>query len=104
MQYVQNSSAPSWFDSDDSKIYVSATSGSSPFNEYYEFEDRADALNLIAKTFSSQSFIDRFEWCDGEIYDCEWVGYDDEEGFPFLLSGEANPADLSEIVEAESRF
>ena len=37
MHYSQQSSAPEWFQSDKTKIYESATMGSSPFNEWYEF-------------------------------------------------------------------
>ena len=48
MHYSQQSSAPKWFQSDESKIYESATMGSSPFNEWYEFDDRKDAIIALA--------------------------------------------------------
>ena len=108
MQYSKTATAPEWFKSDDSKIYASATSGSSSFNEWYEFDDRADALDLISKTFDSQSFVDRFCWFDGEIYDYDQFTpesietADDVDGY--VLKEEAEVADLGEMVEAESRF
>jgi hypothetical protein len=108
MQYSKSASAPEWFQSDDSKLYASATSGSSPFNEWYEFDDRADALELIGKTFDSQSFVDRFCWFDGEIYDYDQFTAesietaDDVDGY--VLKHDAEVAGLGEMVEAESRF
>jgi hypothetical protein len=44
MKYASQSNKPDWYRSDDTKLYHSATSGSSPFNEWYEFDDRAEAL------------------------------------------------------------
>jgi hypothetical protein len=102
MKYAKQPSAPEWFRSDDSKLYESAQSGSSPFNEWYEFDDREDALDLIAKTFSSQSFIDRFVWFDGDLY--EIVQIDAEGSDDFKLIDGAVVAGLGEMVEAESRF
>jgi hypothetical protein len=108
MKYSQSATAPEWFQSDDSKIYASATSGSSPFNSWYEFDDRSDALDLIGKTFDSQSFVDRFCWFAGEIYDYEQFTpesldtADDVDGY--VLKDDSEVADLGEIVEAESRF
>lgn len=108
MNYAKQANAPEWFQADDSKIYHSVTSGSHPLNEWYEFDDRADALDLIGTAFDSQSFVDRFCWFDGEIY-----GYDqftpesiataeDVEGY--VLKDDAEVADIGEMVEAESRF
>lgn len=108
MQYSQSATAPDWFQSDDSKIYASATSGSSPFNEWYEFDNRADALDHIAKAFDSQSFVDGFCWFGGEIYDYDQFTpesmetADDIDGY--ILKDGAEVADLGEMVEAESRF
>ena len=108
MQYSKSATAPEWFRSDDSKIYASATSGSSPFNEWYEFDDRDDALDHIGKTFHSQSFVDRFSLFDGEIYDYDQFTTesietaDDLDGY--VLKDDAEVADLGEMVEAESRF
>ena len=108
MQYQQSANAPEWFRSDDSKIYASATSGSSHINEWCEFDGRADALNIIGTTFNSQSFVDRFCWFGGEIYDYDQFTpesietADDVDGY--VLKDDAEVADLGEMVEAESRF
>lgn len=108
MQYSQSATAPDWYRSDDSKIYTSATAGSSPFNEWYEFDDRADALGFIEETFSSQSFVDRFCWFDDEIYDYDQFTPESiktaEDADGFVLKAGAEVADLGEMVEAESRF
>lgn len=100
MQYAQSATAPEWFQSDDSKIYVAATSGSSPFNEWYEFDDRDDALDLIRTTFDSQSFIDGFVEWSGEYYYAEDVTWDGD--IPRVEKGAE--ADLQDIINAESRF
>jgi hypothetical protein len=108
MKYAKQPSAPEWFRSDDSKLYESAQSGSSSFNEWYEFDDRGDALDLIANVFSSQSFIDRFVWFDGDLYEIGQIdddSMDDAEGSDdFKLIDGAVVAGLGEMVEAESRF
>ena len=88
MKYASQSNKPDWYRSDDTKLYYSATSGSSPFNEWYEFDDRSDALDLAAKSFDSQSVVDRFYFNEGELY----VHETDE------------VADLQEVIDAESRF
>ena len=108
MQYKQSATAPEWFQSDTSKLYASATSGSSPFNQWYEFDDRADAIELIGKTFDSQSFMDGFCWFEGKIYDFDQFtpesmqAADDPEAY--VLKDGAEVASLDEIVQAESRF
>ena len=109
MKYAQQSTKPDWFQSDESKLYESATSGSSPFNEWYEFDDRADAFDLIGKAFDSQSFLDRFTpHTDGEIYDFDQFTpesvetADDSDGY--VLKDDAKPATLAEIIDAESPF
>ena len=89
MKHANQAEQPDWYRSDDTKIYYSATSGSSPFNEWYEFDDRSDALDLIAKAFQSQSFVDCFYFSKDELY----VHGTDEE-----------LADLQDVINAESRF
>jgi hypothetical protein len=89
MKYAKKAYQPDWYRSDDAKIYYSATSGSSPFNEWYEFDDRSDALDLIGKAFNSQSFHDGFYFQNDELY----VHGTDEE-----------LADLQDVIDAESRF
>ena len=114
MQYSKSSSAPAWFKSDDSKIYASATSGSSPFNEWYEFDDRADAIKLINSAFDSQSFIDHFQAAQGEYYDAEELfslltkQFGEDHDFSEVIDdadlSSLTPAGIGEMVEAESRF
>lgn len=89
MKYASQSNKPDWYRSDDTKLYYSATSGSSPFNEWYEFDDRADALDLVAKSFDSQSVVDRFHFNEGELY---------------VRETDVEVADLQEVIDAESRF
>lgn len=114
MQYAKQSTAPAWFKSDDTKLYESATSGTSPFNEWYEFDDRADALGLINNAFDSQSFIDRFEYAQGEYYHSEDLhgllieqfgkDHDFSEVIDKADLTTLTPANLGEMIDAESRF
>jgi hypothetical protein len=102
MHYSQQSSAPEWFQSDKTKIYESATMGSSPFNEWYEFDDRKDAIDCLAAG-NNQSFVDDFEVVGDEIYrndDLEW----NEDADSLTVTKGAKPASLSSIVSAQSRF
>lgn len=100
MKYANQAKAPEWYQSDNSKTYKSATSGSSPFNEWYEFDDRADALQFIHENFNSQTFVDQFiEWKGEYYYECY-----------FVWDGDIKPledgavADLQDMINAESRF
>jgi hypothetical protein len=108
MKYAQQANAPEWHDSDPSKLYASATSGSSPFNEWFEFDDRADARAMIAQTFTSQAYYDRFTWFEGEVYDYDAFTPESKEfaesSDDFLLKDGAKPADLADMIRAESRF
>ena len=75
--------------------------GSSPFNEWYEFDDRKEAIDFLAGG-RCQSFVDYFEVVGGEVYnagDVEWGEFGD----PTVDDG-AKPASLSSIVSAQSRF
>jgi hypothetical protein len=104
VDYKQQSSKPDWYGSVDGAIYVSATSGSSPFNEWYAFRDRMSAIDFIRSTFHSQSFVDGFEFLDGEYYrtdDVEWASEDSDER---RLKPGATPAGIDEMIQAESRF
>jgi len=60
MQYAKQAKKPEWFNSDASKIYASATSGDSVFNEWYQFESHKEAIESITRLFNSQSFLDHF--------------------------------------------
>ena len=89
MNYEQKANKPEWFKSDPRNIYASATAGTSPFNEWYEFKDYKEAIESISSLFKSQSFIDRFTLSDDGTH------YLDEEGLQ---------ASIQEMVEAESKF
>lgn len=108
MKYKQSTTPPYWFQSDESKLYFSATSGSSPFNEWYEFKDREDALKLISAAFDSQSFVDRFMWFQGEVYEYDDFTPESMETAlcedDYVLQDGAEVADIGEMIEAESRF
>ena len=114
MKYAQQSNAPEWFNSDDSKLYESATTGTSPFNEWYEFDDMEDAINSIASVFHSESFLAYFEVIDGKLYhndevfeainkqfgeDADW-----NEVIGELDLSELQEAELKEAIWAESCF
>lgn len=104
VDYKRQPSKPDWYESVDGAIYACATSGSSPFNEWYAFRDRAAAIDFIDSTFHSQSFIDGFEWINDDYYrtaDVEWVSEDSDER---RLKPGATPAGIDEMVQAESRF
>ena len=106
LNYKQQSSEPIWFNQNGDHYYHSVTSGSSPFNEWYEFESESDALDF-ALTFESQSVIDHY--CritiDGRDrwYDlADVVSFDEEQGY--IAKQGATPASFAELAQAESRF
>tara|TARA_Y100001963_G_scaffold131498_1_gene189003 strand:- start:5 stop:334 length:330 start_codon:yes stop_codon:yes gene_type:complete len=106
LNYKQQESQPAWFKEDDDHFYHSVTSGSSPFNEWYEFEREEDALDF-ALTFESQSVIDRYSrvTVDGKDrwYDNDDVIYvDDTE--EYTVTPDATPASFADLAQAESRF
>lgn len=102
--YARQASKPEWYD-EAAKIGIAAcaTSGSSPFNEWYAFKDRAAVLNHVGKLFNSQSFVDGFEWAGSEIYRRDDLVFN-EDSEEYSAPENAKPADLSEMVQAESRF
>lgn len=87
--YSQQSLKPDWFDEVKrlGGIALCATSGSSPFNEWYGFRDRKQAIQWFTEINHSDSWHESFEARDGEIYDAD--------GFP---------ACLQSLVYADSRF
>jgi len=104
--YAQQSNKPEWFQSNESHIYACATSGSSTFNEWYEFENREQAIAYINNMFSSQSFIDRYTFHNGEFYeydDCHWVENDDYSG-DYIPNDDAEPVSIDELIVVQSRF
>ncbi len=99
MKYERQPNKPDWYRSDDTKLYHAATAGSSPFNEWYEFDDRAEAV----EHFADQTETDQFCWIGGEIFHLEDLSYDEViEGFVRIKG--AKPADLDEVVQSVSRF
>lgn len=116
-KYCQQSTAPKWFEeleNEGEAITISVTSGSSPFNEWYAFKDRAQAVDFISDCFRSQSFTDGFELAQGEIYDSEELHallseqFGDDHDFSEVIDdadlSSLDPADLRAACEAESRF
>jgi hypothetical protein len=104
MNYAKQSSKPKWFDEDQSKLYHSATSGTSFLNEWYEFEDREDALKYMFSSFEHQTFIDEFTFCeDGELYYEEDTIFDEDNSI-FNPKDGAKPVDIGNAVWAESSF
>ena len=100
MKYKKQSQQPEWYNSDASKIYASSTFGAHPFNEWYEFDDRHDALDMI-NLFESQRFVDNFTHHHGEYYLTEEIIWDGD-SIQNLVN--LTPADLSEMIAAESNF
>ena len=99
MKYERQARKPDWYRSDNTKLYHAATSGSSPFNEWYEFDDRAEAVEHFADEIRLESFC----WLGGEIFHTEDLTYDEtSEGFVRIKG--AKPADLDEVVQSVSRF
>lgn len=99
MKYERQPNKPDWYRSDDTKLYHAATSGSSPFNEWYEFDDRAEAV----ERFADEIKLEEFCWLGGEIFRTEDLTYDEiSEGF--IGREKAKPADLDEVVQSVSRF
>lgn len=99
MKYEKQPNKPDWYRSNDTKLYSSATSGSSPFNEWYEFDDRAEAV----EHFADQIQIDNFCWIGGEIFHNEDLDYN-EVSDRFVPSKGAQPADIDDLVQSVSRF
>ena len=100
MKYQKQTHEPSWFNSDDSKMYASATFGTHPFNEWYEFDDRQDALDMI-NLFDSQRFVDTFTYYNGEYYLSEDILWD---GDSIQNIVNLRPAEIDEMIHAESAF
>ena len=106
INYKQQEVQPAWFNENASHFYHAVTSGSSPFNEWYEFRTESDALDF-ALTFKSQSVIDRYcritvdgkdRWYDNE----DVIGFDEADGYS--VEEGANPACFADLAQAESRF
>ena len=103
--YARQSHAPDWYDRLN-PLHVAATSGTSPFNEWYAFQSEQDAHD-IAGSFKSQSFIDEFvlvgEGSTSKFYHVDDVTMDDDLCDVTANSGTI-PACLQSMVDAESAF
>tara|TARA_R100000654_G_scaffold74375_1_gene108603 strand:+ start:109 stop:447 length:339 start_codon:yes stop_codon:yes gene_type:complete len=106
-KYHQGSHAPDWFEQSN-RYHYAITAGTSPFNEYYGFNNDDDVHKLVW-IFKSQSFIDGFVFVDEEEY---WYDYedvnehlnDDECSVYYTAKPRTSPADARSMLEAESRF
>ena len=101
-KYHRGAYAPDWFNKSEHNHY-DITSGTSPFNEWYSFENDED-VHELAHTFRSQSFIDEFIFIESEkrfyhLEDVMTYGIDQ-----FKPKENAVPADARSMLEAESPF
>jgi len=112
LNYKQQANEPTWFKENEDHFYHSVTSGSSPFNEWYEFETEDDALGF-ALTFESQSVIDHYARVSSERLPDRWYELDDVEFLPSEVCSvslvavpieKATPASFADLAQAESRF
>lgn len=107
LNYKQQANEPDWFNENDDHFYHSVTSGSSPSNEWYEFQSEEDALNF-ALTFESQSVIDYFSrvTVDGKErwYHNDDVGLHTHWTDPCPVIEGTPPASFADLAQAESRF
>ena len=101
MEYKQQATNPDWWNTNSDCIRIAATSGTSPFNEWYQFESREEGLSFIQETFNSQTYIDNFAWIDGEIYDVNDIIWNSDEP---EVKNNAAPAELIDVIKAESKF
>ncbi len=103
MKYAQQANKPAWYQSNDSKLYFAATSGSSPFNEWYEIRDHDQAVDYIDANFSSQSFIDNMVIYEGLLlYMTDTIIDDDGEIVGIKPNAVIN--DFQAAIDYESRF
>ena len=106
-KYHQGPYAPDWFEQSN-RYHYAITAGTSPFNEYYGFNNDDD-LHELAHSFTSQSFIDGFVYIEDEK---AWYHYedvnehikDDECSVYYTAKPGTSPADARAMLEAESRF
>ena len=109
LNYKQQENQPAWFNENEDHFYHSVTSGSSPFNEWYEFETEDDALGF-ALTFEGQSVIDHYcrVTVDGKDrwYELDDVTFADPQSIDtYAVPNEgATPASFADLSQAESRF
>ena len=106
-KYHQGPYKPDWFDKSDPSHY-DITAGTSPFNEWYGFNNDDD-VHELAWLFTSQHFIDKFVFLEKEN---KWYDVDDvhehlnEDKCSYFYTPKTGAvhANGREILEAESRF
>ena len=108
LNYKKQSTEPTWFGENQGHFYHSVTSGSSPSNEWYEFESEDKAL-AFAVSFESQSVIDHFTLAateDGSdrYFDNEDIADLGDFDTPATAREGATPATFAELAQAESSF
>lgn len=105
--YAKQPRKPEWFD-ESNPMHLSATSGSSPFNEWYAFQTRRDAVEWLRDTNPPQPFVDKYILFNNDYY--EWDAFTPEsvetmqDADDLVLKPGAEPADLSDLVADASRF
>lgn len=111
--YVQQSSQPSWFNENDGHVYVCATLGLSPFNEWVEFENEKEGHTWLGQFHQNgQSSVDSFEFVNGYFYDSDEIhaaveasGLDyDEALLEEHITDGLEPVCLSDVLWAQSYF
>tara|TARA_Y100000114_G_scaffold104075_1_gene97251 strand:+ start:559 stop:894 length:336 start_codon:yes stop_codon:yes gene_type:complete len=107
LNYARQSHQPEWFEENWDHFYHAVTSGSSPFNQWYEFESEEDALEFALR-FESQSVIDHFEVAAFDSKD-RWFHREDiavmADGWdPAIAKKDARPAAFADLAQAESPF
>jgi len=109
VMYASWAKKPAWYETLSTANWETAcaVSGSSPFNEWYAWKDRKTAIAYIDSHFTSQSFLDSFQWIAGEFYaEGDYSSHDPEDGsdLVFTPNSGAPPACLQAMVQAESQF
>ena len=104
LNYERQASEPEWFNKNEDHFYHAVTSGSSPSNEWYEFESEEDALEF-ALTFESQSVIDHFTRATTKDGCHRWFHNEDVSSFDcYTVKKGAAPASFADLAQAESPF
>tara|TARA_R100001129_G_scaffold22811_1_gene14372 strand:+ start:1567 stop:1917 length:351 start_codon:yes stop_codon:yes gene_type:complete len=112
LNYAKQSHQPEWFwgcvfNKSFGHFFHAVTSGSSPFNEWYEFEREEDALEFALR-FESQSVIDHFTRATAEDGRERWFHNDDVSSFDevdgYTVKKGATPASFADLAQAESPF
>lgn len=116
--YARQASEPWWYTQGDTPSdvaaetndgngpsYVSATSGSSPLNEWYAFASEDAGMEFFIDRLNgeaSDSMKERFAVVGDEIFRAEDCAFDD--GGDATPNDDAEPATLQELADADSVF